>query len=139
MLERLKAKGEVRRKRVRRLDSITNSMDVNLSKLLETVKDRGACCPAVHGDFILQMRILSLRIKNLSKVTELSRCRLRYETQASVTPQPMLAPYPPSPNPASSALPCTQVWVDQLAASMILQKIKALSSCSSFLFPPTHP
>ena len=50
MLERLKAKGEVRRKRVRRLDSITNSMDVNLSKLLETVKDRGACCPAVHGD-----------------------------------------------------------------------------------------
>ena len=50
MLQRLKAKGEVRRKRVRWLDSITNSMDVNLSKLLEIVKDRGACCPAVHGD-----------------------------------------------------------------------------------------
>jgi DNA-binding Xre family transcriptional regulator len=45
MLERLKAKGEVRRKRVRRLDSITNSMDVNLSKLLEIVKDREACSP----------------------------------------------------------------------------------------------
>ena len=40
MLERLKAKGEVRRKRVRRLDSITNSMDMNLSKLQETVKNR---------------------------------------------------------------------------------------------------
>ena len=49
-LERLKGKGEVRRKRVRWLESITNSMDMNLSTLLEIVKDRGACCPAVHGD-----------------------------------------------------------------------------------------
>lgn len=84
------------------------------------------------------MKILSLRIKNLSKVTELSKCRLRYETQVSVTPQPMLALYPPTPNPASSALPRTQVWVDQLATAMILQKVK-LSSCSSFFIPTTHP
>ena len=31
------------------LNSITNSMDMNLSKLQEIVKDRGACCAAVHG------------------------------------------------------------------------------------------
>ena len=31
------------------LDSITNSMDMNLSKLWETVKGREACCPAAHG------------------------------------------------------------------------------------------
>ena len=34
---------------MRRLDSITNSMDVNTSKLQEIVEDRGTCCTAVHG------------------------------------------------------------------------------------------
>ena len=33
----------------RRLDTITDSMDVNLSKLREMVKDRGAWRAAVHG------------------------------------------------------------------------------------------
>ena len=31
------------------LDSITNSMNMNLSKFLETVEDRGACHAIVHG------------------------------------------------------------------------------------------
>ena len=33
------------RQRMRWLDSITYSMDMNLSKLQETVEDRGACSP----------------------------------------------------------------------------------------------
>ena len=31
------------------LDSVTDPMDVNLSKLRKTVEDGGACCAAVHG------------------------------------------------------------------------------------------
>ena len=35
--------------RMRWLDSITDWMDINLSKLREIVQDRGVCCAAVHG------------------------------------------------------------------------------------------
>ena len=44
-----KSEGRREQQRMRCLDSTTESMDMNLSKLQEIVKDRGAWCAAVHG------------------------------------------------------------------------------------------
>ena len=49
MLGKIEGKRKRGWQRMRWLESITDSMDLNLSKLWETVKDRGAWLATVHG------------------------------------------------------------------------------------------
>jgi len=49
MIGKLEFKRRSGQQRMRWLDSIIDSRDMNLSKLWEIVKDRGAWCTAVHS------------------------------------------------------------------------------------------
>ena len=49
MLEKIEGERRRGQQRLRWLDIITSSVDMNLSKLQEIVVDRGAWCAAVHG------------------------------------------------------------------------------------------
>ena len=53
------------KQRMRWLDSITDSIDMNLSKLWETVEDRGTWRAAVHGSQRVRHDLVTEQLINL--------------------------------------------------------------------------
>ena len=78
-----KIEGSRRREwqRMRSLDSITDSVDTNLSKLQETVEDRGTCCAAVHGAAGSQTRLSDWTTTAFTQVVQWSRILSMQEMQ----------------------------------------------------------
>ena len=91
MLGKIKGKRRRGRQRMRMLDSITDSMDINLSKLQEMVEDRRVWWATAHGVTKSQTDLWLTNIKSFShsplRLPELSPPALKVKCSGDSTSQ----------------------------------------------------
>ena len=71
MLGKIEGKRKGGQQRMKWLDSITDSMDMNLSKLWEIVEDREARCTVAHGVAMSQTRLNNGTKTNIAEYIQL--------------------------------------------------------------------
>ena len=83
MLGKIEGKWRKGQQRIRWLDSNTDSMDTNLSKLWKTVEDRGTWCGAAHGvqrvghDLVTEQQQKVLGKVSWKKPSEIQRSEIK--------------------------------------------------------------
>ena len=96
---------------IRWLDSITESMDMNLSKLLEIMKDREAWCAMVHRITKSQIRLSDWTTKNITLAVCQGEVDGSCKENCSITVLPPSNNLHPSGAPTPSANRETHTWM----------------------------
>ena len=140
MLGKIEAKRRRRQQRMSWLDDITNSMNMNLSKLQEIVKDREAWCASVHGlnNNKLSGEILGPVFKEtLSQLDPSHKARSPWTQSTPAQALRARIPFPNSPGPLRADM--VELFSSEGFLTLLLSfNLPCILPLLEKLMPPTH-